>query len=249
MLKITFDKSQSPDDVVRQLDGYRSQIPFATSLAINRTADLVRKAIVAEMKKVFDKPTPFTLNSLYVSPSTKNKLEAVVWLKDEYAVGNQGTPATKYLGPEIFGGVRNAKAHERRLRDKGLLGSSLFAVPAQGAEGLLNRYGNINGGLIKQMMSSLQINRDIGYQSNETAKSRKRKPKRARYFVLGGETPLGIASRPTGGELQPVLWFVKAPNYKPRLDFFGIGKRVIDEHLEKELVKAMQYAIKTARSQ
>lgn len=247
MLKINFENRKSPEDIVRHLDGYRSQIPFATSLAINRTADLVRKAIVAEMKKVFDRPTPFTLNSLYVTPSTKDKLAAVVWLKDEYAVGNQGTPATKYLGPEIFGGQRSAKAHEQRLRDKGLLGSSMFAVPAEGAEGLLNRYGNLNGGLITQMMSSLQINRDIGYQSNETAKSRKRNRKRARYFVVGGETPLGIASRPTGGELQPVLWFVKAPNYKPRLDFFGIGRKAIDENLERELVKAMQYAIKTAR--
>lgn len=249
MLKIEFDRSNIPESVARQLDGYRSQIQFATSLAVNRTAELVRRAIVNEMQKVFDRPTAFTRNSLYVTPSTKDKLEAVVWLKDEYSVGNQGTPATKYLGPEIFGGSRHAKSHEKRLRDKGMLGTAMFAVPAQGAEGLLNRYGNMNGGLIKQMMSSLQINRDIGYQSNETVKSRKRKSKRSRYFVIGGDTPLGIGSRSTGGSLQPVLWFVRAPNYKPRLDFFGIGQKVIDEHLDKELVKAMQYAIRTARQQ
>lgn len=246
-MKVSFDNVKNPAQVVRQLDGYRSQIPFATSLAINRTAELVRKSIVAEMKKVFDRPTPFALNSLYVTPSTKQKLEAVVWLKDEYSVGNQGTPATKYIGPEIFGGARSAKSHEKRLRDKGMLGTSMFAVPAQGADGLLNRYGNFNGGFIKQIMSSLKINRDIGYQSNETAKSRKRKSKRARYFVVGGDTPLGIANRAAGGELQPVLWFVKAPNYKPRLDFFGIGQKVIDENLEKEMIKAMKYAIKTAK--
>lgn len=247
MIKIKFDRNASPDDVQRKLNGFADQIPFATSLAINRTAELVKKAVVDEMKKVFDRPTPFTLNSLYVTPSTKDKLEAVVWLKDEYSVGNQGTPATKYLGPEIFGGARRAKSHERRLRDKGMLGSGMFAVPAQGAEGLLNRYGNLEGGLIWQMMSSLKINRDIGYQSNETAKSRKRNRSRARYFILGGDRPLGIASRPTGGVLQPFVWFVKSPSYTPRLNFFAIAEKAIDENLEKQLSKAIRYAIKTMR--
>lgn len=276
MLKINFENKKSPEDIVRHLDGYRSQIPFATSLAINRTADLVRKAIVAEMKKVFDRPTPFTLNSLYVTPSTKDKLEAVVWLKDEYAVGNQGTPATKYLGPEIFGGQRNARNSERRLRDAGLLGSSMFTTPAKGAEALLDKYGNMSGGFVKQILSGLQAaDYALGWKSNVTARSIARNPDRPMYFVVGGkENPQGIARRKPGlrnigkdskgkwqvtrrrspnkqaicGPLEPVLWFVKAPNYKkPRLDFFGIGRKVIDENLERELVKAMQYAIKTAR--
>lgn len=276
MLKVRFEESKSPEDVVRHLDGYRSHVPFAMSLAINRTADLVRKAIVAEMKKVFDRPTPFTLNSLYVTPSTKDKLEAVVWLKDEYSVGNQGTPATKYLGPEIFGGPRNARNSERRLRDAGLLGSGMFTVPSKGAESLLDRYGNMNGGLVKQILSGLSAaDYALGWKSNITARSIARNQDRPMYFVIGGrENPQGIARRKPGlrdigkdsrgrwqvtrrrsprgqaicGPLEPVLWFVKAPNYKnPRLDFFGIGQKVIDEHLEKELVKAMQYAIKTAR--
>ena len=248
MLRIQFDRGQSPADVSRQLDEIVTKhVPFATSLALNRTAQLVRKAVVKEMQRVFDRPTPYTKNSLYIEPSNKQKLEAVVWLKDEYAVGNQGTPATKYLGPEIFGGSRNAKSHERRLRDNGLLGSTMFAVPAQGAENLLNRYGNLSGGKIKQMMSGLAINRDVGHQSNITAKSIKRNPNRGRYFIIGGsENPQGIAQRPRGGALQPFLWFVKAPHYRKRLDFFGVAEKTINENLERELIKAISYAIKTA---
>ncbi|WAR46954.1 hypothetical protein [Methylomonas rapida] len=302
MLKVDFENRKSPEDIARHLDGYRSQIPFATSLAINRTADLVRKAIVAEMKRVFDRPTPFTLNSLYVSPSNKDKLEAVVWLKDgndvvkagPYATmtkdgvnwsryqpkdiaksGNVGTPATKYLGPEIFGGQRNARNSERRLRDAGLLGSSMFTTPAKGAEALLDKYGNMSGSFVKQILSGLQAaDYALGWTSNVTARSIARNPDRAMYFVVGGkENPQGIARRKPGlrdigkdskgkwqvtrrrspkgqaicGPLEPVLWFVKAPNYEPRLDFFGIGRKAIDENLERELVKAMKYAIKTAR--
>lgn len=248
MFSVAFDNRDNPAELVKQLSGIAGQIPFATSLAINRTAGKVKRSIVEEMKQSFDRPTPYTLRSLFVTPSTKQKLESKVWFKDEYSVGSQGTPATKYLGPEVFGGARGAKAHEKRLRDKGLMPTSMFAVPAQGAEGLLNSYGNINGGLIKQMMSSLQINRDIGYQSNTTAKSRQRNKKRGNYFVVGGASnPLGIMRREANGAMQPVLWFVKQPSYKPRLDFFGVGERTVVQHLPDEMQRAIAYAMRTAK--
>lgn len=241
MIRIEFD-ARAADRSLAEVD---DQLPFAASLALNKTAQKVKKELVSEMKRVFDRPTPFVLNSLYIKPATKQKLEAMVWLKDEYSVGSVGTPATKYLSPEIFGGGRNAKSHERRLRDKGLLGSNRVAVP--GRDAVLNRYGNFNGGTIKQMMSGLGINRDIGYQSNATAKSRRRNRKRANYFVMGGERPMGIFSRAAGGEPKSFIWFVKAPHYRSRLDFFGIGQRVIDEHLAREMDAAIELALRTAR--
>ncbi len=235
--------------VQKRLAERMGQIPFASSLAINRTAKIVKKEMVKEMKRVFDRPTPFALKSLFITPATKEKLQAIVWFKDEYSVGISGTPAIKYLGPEVYGGPRSAKAHEKRLRAAGILGSRMFAVPGNDNDEILNRYGNINGGRIKQMMSSLSLNRDIGFKSNITARSRRRNRKRARYFVLGGNRsrPLAIATRQPGKQLKIFLWFVDRFEYdEKRLDFFGKGEQVVKENIGNEMQKAVRFAIKTA---
>ncbi len=39
----------------------RRQLPYATSVALNRTADAVRQALVQQTQQVFDRPTPYTL--------------------------------------------------------------------------------------------------------------------------------------------------------------------------------------------
>ena len=55
------------------------------------------------MRSVFDRPTPFTLNSIGVKPARKDNLESVVFVKDI---------ATSYLAPYEFGGRNklNSKA-------------------------------------------------------------------------------------------------------------------------------------------
>src|SRR5262245_39031822 len=96
----------------------REQVPFATALALTRTAQVMQAAQITEMQRVFDRPTPFTLNALFVSPATKRRLEASVYFKD---FAPKGTPAGKYLRPQIMGGGRNLKRMERLLQGKGLL--------------------------------------------------------------------------------------------------------------------------------
>ena len=53
---------------IRQLGEMKKQIPFAASLAINRTAQSVKRRLVDEMVNVFDRPTPYTLDSVYIKP-------------------------------------------------------------------------------------------------------------------------------------------------------------------------------------
>jgi len=98
--------------------------------------------------------------------------------------------------------------------------------------------------MIRQMTSSLGINAEIGSQSNATPRSRRRNKKRAQYFVLGNK---GIARRVSGGGLEPFIWFISAPNYQTRLDFFGLSNRIVNENIENEFDKAINYAIRTAR--
>jgi hypothetical protein len=229
-------------DVKRWLLAAGTQMPFAVMLGINRTAKLVKDEIREEMVRVFDRPTSYTLNSLLTTMATKHKLEGQVWLRDVWG-SSGGTPAVNFIGPSIFGGGRHGKSHELALRRAGILGNDRVAVPGKDAR--LDQYGNISGGLIRQMMSGLLIGRETGYQSNITAASRARNKRRAVYFTMG-KPAIGIFTR-QGGVLRCFEKFVKAPVYQPRLDFFGIGQRVIDEHLQTETIIAIEEALRTAR--
>ncbi|MBK8706684.1 MAG: hypothetical protein IPN33_25960 [Saprospiraceae bacterium] len=65
---------------------------------------------------------------------------------------------------------------------------------------------------------------------------------------MGKEPTLGVFRRKTGSDdLESVLWFVKKPNYEKRFDFFGVAEKSANEHMPKELIKAVRYALATAR--
>jgi len=238
MLTIRIDASE----VKRWTAAAGNQLPYATMLAINRTAKMVKDEIREEMVRVFNRPKPVTLNSLVTTMATKHSLEGSVWIKDTYEY-DEGIPFINYIGPNIFGGSRHAKAYELALRRAGILRNDMFTVAGKDAP--LDQYGNIPRGLIMQMLSGLSANRDVGVTSNITTASRKRNKRRAMYFLMGNPFT-GVYTR-QNGELKSFLKFVKAPLYQPRLDFFGVGQRVIDEHLVNETVIAIEEALRTAR--
>jgi len=85
---ISINISSGFKGVQKELKEFANQIPFATSLAINRTAQKVKVAQEKEIKDVFDRPTPFTQNSLFIKTSNKVNLTASVKLKDQAFKGN-----------------------------------------------------------------------------------------------------------------------------------------------------------------
>lgn len=224
----------------------RSQLPYATALALTRTIKDVQAAEIVEMRSKFDRPTQYTLQGTFIRPATKSRLQAEVWLKDEASGG--GTPAAKYLEPEVEGGSRRHKHFELALIRAGLMPSDLFAVP--GAKCPLDAYGNIPGPFIEQLLSAIGAADTIsGHTSNRTARSRARAPSRAEYFVGRpgrGTAPLGIWQR-QGNHALPVIMFVRAPSYKPREDFFGVAERTTEAVFGQNFDAAMAQAIATAR--
>ncbi|QBI77096.1 hypothetical protein [Pseudomonas phage vB_Pae_CF3a] len=72
------------------------QIPYATATALTRTAQGLMDRLRDEMRVVFDRPTPYTLNSLRMVPARKDRLEARCFVKDE-ADGAQ--PASVVIPP------------------------------------------------------------------------------------------------------------------------------------------------------
>jgi hypothetical protein len=243
MLRITLDSRAAQ----QQLRGLQSQLDFAVALALTRTAKATQKELRAEMARSFDRPTRYAVNSLYIQSATKSNLEARIFFKDDWSVGSQGTPATYFLTPEIKGGPRFHKSSELQLIRAGLLGASQYATP--GRDQPLNASGNITGGQWKQILSGMGVARRApGYEANITRKSKKRNPKRGSVFPLGKPGRVrGIASRVHGQRLKVRLWFVDRAQYQKRFDFYGVGRKVTEDHLQTEFSKALAEAIRTRR--
>jgi len=254
--------------VKRMLDTFeRRQMPFAVSLALNRTAQTIARLERAEMRRRFDRPTPYTLNALRVVPAKKTSLTARVWFKD---FAGKGTVAEDYLLPQVEGGTRSQKRFERALRRIGIMTENEFAVPGAGAK--LDAYGNMGRGQIVQILAYLQAFGEQGYRANMDAKGRARlarttkKRRGVEYFVSRGpgtwtgarswkngraqHLPRGIYQRTSfafGKAIKPVVLFVPRATYRPRFDFHGVANQVVHRDLLTELRKAMAEATRTAR--
>ncbi len=221
-------------------DMHKRQIPFAAARAVTKTLQRVKDAEVQQMRKVFDRPTRFTLNSLYVKPATKKRLSGRVWLRDW---APKGTPATKYLAPQIEGGKRQLKGFEKLLNAKGILPDGYYAVPSRKAR--RDAYGNLNKGLLNQVLSFSGAQRD---RAQNTKQGKKRQTK-AKFIVLDPNNgkPGGIWQLDKSKNLFPILIFVKAPTYDDRFNFYGVAQKVVDKYLKAELAASIKQAIRTAR--
>lgn len=249
---IAYSVRSDAEGAIQALRARASQIPFATSLAINRTAGRVKDAEYKEMVDVFDRPTPYTLNSLYVLPSTKQDLRAVVALKDQGAAG-KGTAADKYLTPEIKGGGRVLKRFERAFRAAGVLPDGYYIVPGAGAP--LDAYGNVPPSFIVKILSYFKAFGEQGYHANIRDKRRaKLKSQGIEYFAskdgvgpAGGKLPPGVwmrVSHATGGafggssSLKPIFIFVKSVLYPQRFDFQYVAQQTIAREFPDQMKAA-----------
>lgn len=241
-------KSNS-DQTAARIAMRAKQLPFAAAVALNRTAYKAKPAEEREMRDVFDRPTPYTLSSVFVKRATKSNLNAVISLKD---VASKGTPAAVFLLPQITGGTRPMKRFEKALQSIGVLPEGYRVMPGSGAT--LDAYGNLSRGQIVQILSYFKAFPDAGYKPNITvdrklslAKGSKRKLGYI-YFVgsPGARLPLGIWQRVQlagGYAIKPVLIFVRSAKYRPTLDFIRVGELTAKSDLGDELRQALEEAM------
>lgn len=236
---IALSMKSNIDQVLRQFGRDAANIPLATAKALTFTAERVRDAERKEMVAIFDRPTPFTLNSLYLRAATPARLEARVWFKELRF-------REHYLVPQVHGGERPLKRFEKYLQQNGFLPVGMQIVPGDRAQ--LDSYGNINRGQIVQILSALRTLPQAGYLANRSAAStaRRAKSKKPRalvnYFVGRPKpsAPLGVWERvPNTNGLRPILMFVRSARYQPRFKFYEIAKAVSEREFmplfEREL--------------
>jgi hypothetical protein len=238
--------------VQAMLNAFPKQASRAAEMALDATAKVIKGEIRSSMATVFSNPTPYTLNSLKVTPTRNHNMKASVWFKEPDRMGQH------YLIPQVDGGKRRLKGFERGIA----LGE---LVPGKiGAR--INQYGNVSPGQIKQIMSVLgRAETSSGYSANITARSRKRNKKERDYVVIyhkhgrllpgvyqrtqtgvgfGAKTKRTFADQSkayqkgrTNGRfasvirsrgLKPIFLMGKKATVKPRLDFYGIAHATFD---------------------
>jgi hypothetical protein len=239
-------------DVAQRISELGKQGRFAAALALTRTAQDVQPAIKQEMRRAFDRPTDYTLNSTFLKRATKDNLEARVWLKDN-ATG-KGTPADRYLSPDIFGGERRQKGMERALQSVRMMPSGYVAVPAAGAQMDVN--GNVKRSQIVQILSQLRAQRGAGFESRASGSARSQRSiarQGVTYFALvrpaRGLQPGIYLKRKfaQGSAIRPVFLFVPRATYRPIFKFFQVGESIARTRFPAHFDEAIAKAIATAR--
>lgn len=221
-------------------------VPYAASTALTRTAKDGQAAIVAEMPRVFDRPTRYTLNATRLIPATAKSLIATVAVKDQ--AGGTSTRPESYLLPEVEGGNRSEKRFERALRYQGLLSKNMRAMPGDAID--LDTFGNISNRQIRTVLALAKKQGRSPTVHKDTIGRKIRITSRSDLFVgiptqgsgkgrvkRKGALP-GIYRR-EGHRIRPLFIFTGAtPNYRRRLDFDGVVAKVATTNFAVEFERA-----------
>jgi len=220
------------------------QWQFAEALALTKMAQSIKSAEHGEMRSVFDRPTPFTMNSLRLQPATRQRPEARVWFKDPPRL----TESQHYLLPQVYGGDRLDKRFEKTLQRAGLLTKGMQLVPASGAK--LDAYGNVSRGTYARMYADLQAS-PVGANTTPASRRRRGAHPRSQGFFYGnpGGRGRGVWERyrtAFGSAVKPV--FLEArPGYRVRFDFFGLAERTAARVYPSAFDDAVRHTLSTAR--
>lgn len=267
MITVTVDTSKVMD-MFKDLQTRR--IPYALSTALTDTAKNMRDQIKQAMPVSFDRPVPFTINSMQVISARKDKLEATVWWKWPALA----QPEKHYMMSQVFGKNRSRTRTEKMLGKVPGFGGKYF-TPTSAAQ--LDRYGNWSSGERNKVLSALQLFNEQGYMANRTGRSAKRGAGRMREFFavttprgglqpgiyertqtgvgFGAKTKRGFGGRAMqkGQQVGKYASAIRArgakpiliptrnvPHYSKRLPFFEIGHATYDAKFMANLAAAVQ---------
>jgi len=229
------------------------------AMALTATVGAVKDAEVREMKDVFDRPTPWTMGSMYVEGAKADKLIAETGIKDNPFAGRS---PSYYLRWEIYGGSRSLKAFEKRLISAGAMPDDYRAVPGMFAR--LDNFGNMSKGQLNQIFSQLRIEQAAGAKStlvrisktDDSPKVQKLKQTKinAAYRKAGGQYiafPNGRGKLLPGiyqvrsfqkfgrTDPKPVLIFVRWADYEAIFDYDYVAMKTVEREFQPQVNQAI----------
>lgn len=236
-------------DLKRKLADAPRKLETATQRALLKSAHAVKDAEQAEMRRIFDRPTRWTMGAMKVKATDKMTVSVGILDPDGYY-----KRASSYLGTQVSGGGRKLKAFEKSLQARGIMPSGWFAVPGIGAK--MDAYGNMSAGQIRQILSWFDAaenwagsTQNMGFKGREKRRmGTKRNASGFEYVAIppgnrGLKQP-GIYLRNMymgkgGKHISPVLIFVKGARYQARFNFEKVARDTADAVFHAEFAKAI----------
>lgn len=226
-------------------DAHRKQVPYALALAVTDMAQRAKVDVQTSMRSTFKGPLPYTLGAVFATKARKSDPRAVVGLKD--GASGSGTPAWKYLAPEIDGGERRRKRFEIALGIQG------YVVPGPGAQ--LDASGNISRAQLGAILSALGQNSSQLRPATQTklgrlqARAAKGAAAKSLYYLQSKNgRPTAVYKELGGGDSVPVLFITdQAPEYSKRWDLAGVVLSSLEHSRRDAFARAWSQALATAK--
>lgn len=236
----------------------RTGLREAAAKALTDGGFQVRRTMQQEIREVFDRPTPYILGSVQVRKATPDRLSAEI---EPTYYGGKGVDPQKILQAQEFGGTRRDKRSEAALRRIGVLPAGYqTAIPATPYPGSSDGRGNLKGGFLVQLLSYFQAFGEQGYRANMTARRKRsihrgnEKTSGRRYFVSYGRMRGGRTSHIAPGiwaasglhsvDIKPVLLFIRAGSYKPRMSMERVARKAdVTNYISRRLRYRVRQAL------
>ena len=229
--------------IKRLADINKKILPNVVAKSLTKTAMKVKDNIKGAMTHHFDRPTSYTMNSVYLKGATDKSWEATVWLKDRSEAGKGGA-ASDYLYAQVYGGKRKHTRFEGLLISKRWLPQNYYAVPGPGAT--FNQYGNISAGQYTQMLAALgALPGRPTIQGKEVPVKEKSKAVRAMFAIRApakGHLSPGVyqyKARSTHRGIRGIrcimVFTPKIPTYAKKLPFQLIAQKTKDLYLKRTI--------------
>jgi hypothetical protein len=204
----------------------KQQLPFAIAQTLTAVAKIAQAEEKAAMPEVFDRPTPFTVNSVAVKGARKSDLEARVFIKDI---------AAAYLEPYEFGG-------NHKLIGQG----KTWLNPKD--KTLLNQYGNFSKNALQRLESRPDVFvGTIKTKSGESIGGVWQRPTNVKAIKRSGKRGVALRGINKTDHLKLLVRFGDAQPVKQHLEFGERAFEVVDEHFAREFDKSMARAMATAK--
>ena len=181
--------TESVQGVLKNLSGAQAREAYAA--ALTDAGFLVRRAMQAEIRSQFDRPTAWIVKAPKVFKATPDKLEVAVapTLTTDYqqfmSGGKIGVDPQHVLQAQTFGGMRRDKRSESVLKNARLLPPGYqTAMPSTPFPGSDDGRGNFRAGFLTRLFSYLQAFGEQGYRANITDKSAQRRKDIQSFSVL-----------------------------------------------------------------
>lgn len=218
-------------------DLQKKELPFAYRIALNDTAKHAWRSVKGELNNAFEQPIAPWLKQGFEYVRVAKGERYIDQMKSQVLMQDQpqkNRPQKKILEPHIIGGSRAQKAAELTI-----LGSNRFFYPGKFAD--RDRYGNLKPSQIGKAISDIGVSR---VSDTNTKKAKKK------YFLINKKNQRAIVMHRKSKKDRPLPFLVEGrpPTYRPRFDFYGVIKKVIDRNFIKNMEKGMQIAMNKPRN-